>query len=468
MPSNPFVDLESSPAFRRTMWKRTLFLGLALVINLAVLALVACLHVGTSEREGSVEFLGYHVWLAYDSWTSYVWLVIFLALQLWLGHRGFRELLKGEGMISLYPEDKSGGRKFGGLTGPALVKMVQDLALEMEVGTIDRVLISDSPDPNAYTARIFGLGTVVVLHTNLLEILPPGGVRAIVAHEVGHVRRKDSIVYMLTNIPRSFLTLLGAIILWKIGIGLVEFDGFSVFCQRLVFLYLVWRVATWVLGRLDRVANLASRQSEHLADLYAAKACSVEAMLNALLLVGERGEALTVLQQTLAKQPHLKGVSFTADQVMRILKRFPPRELDHHKARELAARLYIEEKLEELKDSLCVPFTEDQIVDLARRADVALRAQQAEEARQEKDEAKEKAMSDAEKEAAIEKLLINWRQYDRDRSGHLDLHEARAMVTELRGEPHKMIFRQFLGEDARWQSHLTMRARVMYLCEAFE
>ena len=35
-------------------------------------------------------------------------------------------------------------------------------------------------------------GNVVVLHSNLLTILSPQGVRSILAHEIGHIRRKDS------------------------------------------------------------------------------------------------------------------------------------------------------------------------------------------------------------------------------------------------------------------------------------
>jgi len=37
--------------------------------------------------------------------------------------------------------------------------------------------------PNAYTGRLLGWGTILVLHSNLLEILPRNEVRAIIAHD---------------------------------------------------------------------------------------------------------------------------------------------------------------------------------------------------------------------------------------------------------------------------------------------
>jgi Zn-dependent protease with chaperone function len=463
--ANPFATLERQPFFQRTLWTRAGYLALAFVLDLLVLGFVACLHVDTVPHERSMELLGYHVYIAFDRWHSYAWMFVFIGIQIWIAHRAFRLILDGKGMISLYPDDKSERRKFGGLTGPQLVAMVQELAQQMQVGPIRRIIINDRPDPNAYTAHILGLGNIVVLHANLLDILPPSNVRAVVAHEVAHMRRKDSLMYLLVSIPKSFLYLLGAIILWKVGIGIVWFDSFTVLIQRLAFLYIIYHLAIWVLSRLELITNLASQQSEYIADAYAATACGVESMLNALLLLGERGEALSVLQQTLKQQPHLKDISFEEGQLVRILRRFPPREVDKNKAEKLAPRLYIEERLVDLVETLCVPLTEDQIVDLARKADRDLQARQAKE---KNDEAKKAEEERQHKEHEMEKLLIDWRKYDRDRSGHLDLKETAALVDEMRHDSRKMIFRQFLEPDSVWQSHPTMRDRVLFLYDSVQ
>src|SRR5262249_27253514 len=118
-------------------------------------------------------------------------------------HYAFIQAFKGKGMISLYPKDRSKGRLFGSLRGPELVAMVMELAQTLGVRRIDRISVAKQPDPNAYTAHILGLGNVVVLHSNLLTILSREGVRSVIAHEVGHIRRKDSLLYQLLNVPRT-------------------------------------------------------------------------------------------------------------------------------------------------------------------------------------------------------------------------------------------------------------------------
>jgi Zn-dependent protease with chaperone function len=465
---NDITDLERQGFFRLTVWKRNFFLTLAVLLELLVLGFIMALHVNTSPLPETVPFMGYHVHLAFDSWQTYFWLFVVLLVQIGLGYHQLYKSLEGKDMTQLYPEDKSGDRKFGGFTGKELADMVHELAGYMKVGCVRWIVINDRPDPNAYTAHILGVGNIVVLHSNLLEIMPPEGVRAVVAHEVGHIRRKDSLVYLLASIPGSFMFMLGLVILWRIGIGIFWFENLWVLVQRVLFVGMVWALAGWVLVRLHRLANRASQQSEHLADAYAAQVCGWGPTLNALLLLGERAEAVHAVMNTLQKQPHLKGLTFTEEHLVRILKRLPPRELDENKARHLAPRLYIEERLAELRDTLCVPLSDEEIVELARRADQDLRNKQAEEAKVNAEEVAKQVQQEKEKEAELEKLLIDWRKFDWDRSGHLDVNETAALVAELRTDTRRMIFRQFLEPEAEWESHPTMRGRLLFLYDAFE
>lgn len=460
-------ELERQPFFRRTVWRRNLFLATAVVLDLAVLAFVMALRVNTTPVPGSVSFLGYHLHLAFDSWHTYFWLFVVVLGQIALGYRQLYRLLDRDDVVQLYPEDKSEGRRFGSFRGKELADMVHELAGTMKVGQVKRIVINDRPDPNAYTSHILGVGNIVVLHSNLLEIVPREGVRAIIAHEVGHMRRKDSLVYLLASIPKAFLFLMGVLVLWKIGVGIFGFDSVGTLIQRVLFVVFVASLALWVLARLNRVTNLAAQQSEHLADAYAAQACGWGSTLNALLLLGDRVEVLHTVLKTLKKQPHLKDVPLTEDHAIRILRRLPPRELDDEKARQLAPRLYIEERLAELRDTLCVPLTEEQIVELAKRADRDLRDRQAE-ATKDNTRVAQQERKDREQEAELEKLLIDWRQFDWDRSGHLDPEETAALVAELRADERKMVFRQFLEPGAQWQSHPTMRSRLLFLFEAFD
>jgi Zn-dependent protease with chaperone function len=451
------TTLERQPFFRRTVWKRNALLAAAVLCNLAVLTLVMALHADSQPAEGTVPLLGFHVRLAFDSWQTYFWLFVVVLAQVVLGHRQLAQSLDGSGMVSLYPEDKSQGRKFGVLSGKQLVDMVLEVAQQLRAGRVRRVVVNDRPDPNAYTAHVLGVGNIVVLHSNLLEIMPPDGVRAIVAHEVGHIRQRDSLVHLLAGLPRSFLTLLGAVLLWKLGAGVFWFEGFGTLLQRLAFVAAIWLGSRWLLRKIDTLADLASQQGEFLADAYAAHACGRGLALNALLLLGERSEALHAVVTALGRQPHLKdGVE--AEHLIRVLRRLPPREMDQAKAGALAPRLYIEERLADLRDTLCVPLTDEEIVDLARRADRDLRKRQAEE----RGEAEEPKADET-----LEQHLIDWRAFDWDRSGHLGEQEAAALVKALEADQRRMIFRQFSEPDAEWESHPTMRRRLLFLYDAF-
>ncbi len=469
MPPSTFAELEQQAFFRATLRKRNLLLLVAFVLDLAALYLVSCIQIHPQPAPDSIEVLGFWVGIAFHRWTSYAWLGLIVVAQLVIARFAIRQLLsQGEGMIEVYPSDKSESRRFGGYTAPQLVQLVHQLIHDMDTGKVRQIVISDRPEPNAFTAHVVGYGNVVVLHSNLLEVLPPEGVKAVVAHEVGHIRRRDSIRYLVTSLPRTFLAFIWLTLLWKIGVGIVGFEGdLWLLARRMVFLFAMLGLTGWLFQNLTRVANLAAQQSEHLADAYAAQACGWLTMLNAMLLLGDRIEALYVLMNTLKQQPHLKDWPMDQHTLSKVFKRFPARELDEAKARKLANRLYIESQLAELKDSLLVPFSDEQIIALAAQADQALRQKNARE-RQSDAELRQAYEAEQAAERDAEQQLIEWRKYDADRSGHLDAQEFRTLARRLREQPHRMLYRMFLEPTARWQRHPTMRDRLLYLYNAFE
>lgn len=467
------ADLERHPRFRLLIWKRNLFLVIALAADLVVLAFLASLRIDVPRRNvpaGGIEILGYIVSLQPLSWTTLGWVAGFLLLQLVLAERDLLQALEEDQATQLYPEDKSQGRVFGSLKASRIVELVQELAEKFGVDKVARIYVTDQPDPNAYTTRLPGVGNIVVLHSNLLEVLPSEGVRCIIAHEVAHIRRKDSFLYLLTSLPKSFIVVVGFFSFGMVLTGLFRWEEWGVFGQRILFCFL----AFWVFGRimyeLQRLSNLASQQSELMADACAGAVCGWGPVLNALLLLGERTEALTTLTEALQQLPNRDEI-MTEDSLLRILRRFPPRELNKKVAREAAPRLYIEDRLAHLQQEWCVPLSDCEIKDLAQRAAAAVKKKHAEKAEAKKHEQEQHGESpeptEEEKLVQEEKSLIDWREFDWDWSGHLDAEETKALVQKLRANPERMLFRQFLQPDAEWQSHPTMRDRVLHLHEMF-
>jgi Zn-dependent protease with chaperone function len=463
--------IENRPLFLRTVWKRNGYLILLVALEALVLYVLAHLRFDTNEpdREKQLDlvfytqFLGYYVVFHRVSWLTMTWVGIFLVLQVAAAEYTFFAGLDGEGMISLYPEDKSEGQRFGELTGPEIVQVVQELAREFDVRKIDRIVVTRQPDPNAFTAHAFGLWNAVVLHSNLLEVLPRKGVRSVIAHELGHVRRWDSMVYQLVKLPTAFAWIIALLAFLHMAGGLFHGDVWTRL-QRLVFIVVAFGVTVWAFKLLGRVANLASQQTELIADSYAAQVAGWLPHLNALLLIGERAQALTVLGEALKELPAKLEEQMSEKTMLRLLNRFPPRELNKAVARESAARLFIQDRLEQLKTVLHVPLTDQEIATLAEGGAKALDNERQAEAAKAKAQGGDKAAATNTEERA---LRTDWRNFDWDASGYLDAREVAALVKELRQNPDQMLFRQFLGEDAEWQSHPTMRRRILHLHELF-
>ncbi len=63
-----------------------------------------------------------------------------------------------------------------------------------------QLYIQQNPVPNAYTLAIRGKKPFIVIHTSLLEILTPEEIKAVIAHELGHLKCEHGVYLSLANI----------------------------------------------------------------------------------------------------------------------------------------------------------------------------------------------------------------------------------------------------------------------------
>jgi Zn-dependent protease with chaperone function len=462
-----------------------------LALEFALLAFLACLHFKTHEDQDNPlglnvhHFMGFYVYFDPVKWSSLTRLVISVIVLVGFSHYAIIKAFKGKNMISLYPKDLSKGRLFGSLRGPELVEIVQELARTLGVRHIDRIAVTKQPDPNAYTARILGLGNVVVLHSNLLTILTRDGVRSVIAHEVGHIRRKDSVLYQLLNVPRTAAWVIVLLNFVKVVGGVLDSDSFGEFVDRLLFLALACWLVSKAFGLLQRLSNLASQQTELMVDAYAAQVCGWEKHLNALLLIGERAEALAGYLEAVRKLAGRVDDELNEKSLMRLLNRLPAGELDAQQAIEDAAGLYLVDRLTLLREKLCLPLSDEEISNLAVRAAEALRQRKPGDeppdddddetdtqirtaAREDARKAREKEEEERQlKESQLREKLLFWRDYDKDRVGYLNEKQLAGLVEDLRRQPDRMIFREFLEPDGEWKDHPTTRHRILFLADLF-
>ena len=471
-------DLERAPFFRKMVKNRRFFLALTLAVSLLASLLIMALHVEPYDKHGRGTLLGYEVYFAFDRWQTYMWLAVLALWSVGSTNHTLKKHLEGPNIIPLFPEDASGGRLFGKFTGTAIVQMTRKLAEKMRVPGIAKIMVADQPDPNAFTARLAGVGDIVLLNRNLLEIMPPECVEAVIAHELGHVRGGDSFIKQLANVPKGFLYALAGVLAWKLAGGLFISEGYGETLQRIAFAGLACLLVFIVWVIVENLHNRVSREDEYIADTYASWACGMGDMLNALLLLGERGEAILALKNRLQGHPVVGGKSLDEGTLCGMLNRVSTLSLDERGAHNIAQFLFIETHLHEVRDRLLLPLDDNEVFAMAEKAEAAwvkrgeelaatVAEARAQESPAERQAREEKEAEELAKLQAAEELLVKWRAHDTDSSGHLDDKEIESFIADLTGDEKRMLFRQFTGPGAEYDTHPTIRQRLLHLHGVF-
>jgi hypothetical protein len=213
--------------------------------------------------------------------------------------------------------------------------------------------------------------------------------------------------------------------------------------------------------------------------------CGWDRHLNALLLVGERAEALAGYLEAVRKLAGRVDDELNEKSLLRLLNRLPAEEMDAQVAIEAAAGLYLVDRLTLLREKLCLPLSDEEISNLAVRATEALRQRKPGEeppddddeeadtqirttAREEARKAREKEEEERQlKQKELRQKLLFWRDYDKDRVGYLNEKQIARLVGDLRAQPERMIFREFLEPDGEWKDHPTTRHRILFLADLF-
>lgn len=435
----PLATLHRSPRFAALRARRSFWVGLALATQLGVFALVACLRVLPHDNGG---FLGYDVSLALPGAGHAVALGLTVAWMLWAAARQAKKHLDRPDVTRLRPA--AGPLPvYGALSGHELVTMVDEVAADMKVGHIDIVAVEDHLVPNAMTARVPGLGSFVLLHTNLLHLLTAAEVRAVVAHEVAHVRASDSMVALASRLPGVAATAMAGWLLVHVADGLLLPGDLFTFLQRLLFLALAWTGWLGARGLITVFTQRASRIAEVIADLRAAAACGYEAHVNALLRIGERAEALAAFGKGVQGVLSAMGEKGSAPALYALIGQLPRSLVDAEKAAYAAPYAFVKHHLEAMRKGLGLALDDEQIRALARGAAEHYWAK-----------AEEKPAGPAEER-------LSWREFDADRSEFLDRDELERLVEELRTDGKRLLFRTLSKQASIVDSHPTMRDRIL-------
>ncbi len=152
-----------------------------------------------------------------------------------------------------------------------LYRTVEDLSGRLHI-TMPEVWIYDAPDPNAFATGPSKNNAMVAVSTGLLRQLDERGVRAVLAHEMGHVFNGDMFATtVLMGLMNTFVYFISNIIMRHIA------------ARNQMLAFVAYFFIQTVLSFLAMIPICYfSRRREFRADRYAATVYGADAMISAL------------------------------------------------------------------------------------------------------------------------------------------------------------------------------------------
>ncbi len=158
---------------------------------------------------------------------------------------------------------------------------VQEIAQRLNI-TMPEVWVYESPDPNAFATGPSKNNSMVAVSTGLLQNLKEDEVKAVLAHEMGHVYNGDMFTTtVLAGLMNTFVYYISNFLAQMVGQPQGDREGGNAGNPILAFVvYIFLQVVLSFLAML--VISWHSRRREFGADAFAARVYGKSAMISAL------------------------------------------------------------------------------------------------------------------------------------------------------------------------------------------
>jgi Zn-dependent protease with chaperone function len=443
----------SSNLIKKIEQKKWISLGIFLLVDLVQVLFVSLLDLN-SDRPliVGVDFSRTNPLVSVSLFVTIAFLQIIMIYGVALA------MVRRGDMKQIFPEYDSTGEWECTYSRQELTEWTRSAAKECGV-EIDKIYLMRSPIPNAFTFSLPLFGSLVALHSNLLDLLAPDEVRAIITHEVAHIRHRDSIVQIILRMPSVFVDTIYVYVYLRLILGimdslLVSFDIIVAGIRLAVLLsfILISRVMTLV----SRIfIKKAARYAEMMADYLSAEVLGTKSTINALILLGQRVEALSAFTEEIRwlhglESDNTRGIS--GSELKRLVEEFPARTIDEEQARLQAPKLYLKQKLERLRQVYALRVDDEIINDMIIPAAKDLTEKRKKE----------------HPEAVQKDRTIDWRQADQDGDFRLSTGEIQDLIRVLRENPKKFLFENEVDANILMLDHPDFRRRVLFLADAFD
>lgn len=413
----------------------------------------------------SDSLIGFDISFFVDYNITIIVIIFIYILRSIVGNYSTQKNLNKPGIFQLYPQIDPIDNDI--LLEPystkTITQMVSEIAKKMNIKNISKIFLVKTAVPNAYTIQVSPIPflpifnkTFVVLNSNIMKILNEKEVRAVIAHELGHIKNRDSVIRKILSGPHVFLQVAYLILYLYILAGildalLVVLDLITV-AIRILVLFIVMILATLVSDWTISFLRKSNQMAELQADLESLKFGGYKSTVNMLIKLGQRTEVLETSKRELIwleKRDIYRETVRTGLVLDMMSNSFDENEIDDQKIRQNAPRVYIYKSLEILKDNY--------FLDLEGLEGLDARIEQAAmELFRQRQESLKKNRPDVNK-------VINWEKYDfNGTDGSLEIEEIKHFIDHLQSSP-QMLFQSEYVEKITERNHPSFRTRILFL-----
>ncbi len=389
-----------------------------------------------------------------------------LCIQLLMIYMSAYSMLGRTDMIKIYPgpvKPEECNCRYG---RDEIVEWSLEIAKKSEVH-IDKIFLMKSPMPNAFTFSLPLLGSALALHSNLLDVLKPEEVKAIISHEIGHIRNKDSLISIFSRMPAFFIDIIYLYIYLRLGLGIANsaVAGDLVTAGiRVAVLVLFFGLSRFLSLISQLLMQKGSREAELLSDYHAADVVGVETTINALIRLGQRVEALSALIGEISwlesLNPERAGAVSQAE-LIRMITQYPLDGIEDDNAKQMAPSVFLSTRLKHMRNVYGVQLTDEQIESAIEPATVFLQEERAKFEEEVERTGKRKLKPKKPTET------VDWRKVDYDEDRRLSKEELHDLLEMLRKSPDKLMFTNEVGMNLLAVDHPDFRRRVLTIADAF-
>ncbi|HUU78316.1 MAG TPA: M48 family metalloprotease [candidate division Zixibacteria bacterium] len=347
-------------------------------------------------------------------------------------------------------------------------KWVCELAKEQNIRSIKRIYLTDTSIPNAMTLDVLPLPFIrrswIVLDANVLEILDEREIKAVISHELAHVKRLDGIVNLFRYGTNYFVFISYGLYLIQIVYHIIadDFIGGIDIALKIAYLFVVIFILYLFTIFNQIIMNFSRRQSELMADYYSAKHIGRNHIINALVILGQRMDVISTFGTEFKWLGSLERKENLTREFIQGIKALPSEELSKDISREKAVSIYVKLRLQNMKNDLFIPFTDEEIDELTKIASRKL-------LKKREASLDNGLLIDKKIKSELTKLIIDWQLVDKDQDSYLKVDEIENLIKIIKDNPNKELFendleqrRNILGLD-----HPSMKERILFLYHAF-